>query len=64
MMPCESVEAFRRSFAVLDQLTCLRKRLGGSFNEVKPLGTYLELVEDKMMFRLWSEDGLFDKTKC
>jgi hypothetical protein len=48
----------------LGELTCLRKRLDGSFNEVKLLGTYLELVEDKTMFRLWSEDGLLDKTKC
>jgi hypothetical protein len=33
MMQCEGVEAFRRSFAVLDELTCLRKRLDGLFNE-------------------------------
>jgi hypothetical protein len=31
--------------------------------KAKPLGTYLELVEDKMMCRLLSEDGLLDRTK-
>jgi hypothetical protein len=33
MMPYEGVEDFRRSFAVFEELTCLRKRLDGSFNE-------------------------------
>jgi hypothetical protein len=38
MMPCEGVEAFRWSFAVLDELTCLRKRLDGSFDEGQTFG--------------------------
>jgi hypothetical protein len=37
--------------------------LMGRSMKAKPLGTYLELVEDKMMCRLLSEDGLLDRTK-